>query len=59
MEQARIIAVRSWTRRDLDQLGPALSLAWPVQHTPAFADLLRAISASDAQLARERNKGRG
>jgi hypothetical protein len=58
MEQARIIAVGLLTRRDLDTLGPTFSRAWPVEQTPDFAGLLRAIDEADAELTRQENEGR-
>jgi hypothetical protein len=59
MDQDRIIAVGLLTRRDMDLLGPAFSRSWPVEHTPAFADLLREIDRADEELACEENEGRG
>jgi hypothetical protein len=57
MEQARIIAVGLLTRQDLDLLGASFSRAWPVEQTPDFAELLRAIDTADSDLSREVNSG--
>jgi hypothetical protein len=46
----RIVAVGLLTRRDLDLLGPTFDRVWPVQDTPSFSELLRAIDEADRQL---------
>jgi hypothetical protein len=56
MDQERIIAVGLLTSSDLDALGPAFSRAWPVEETPGFAELLRAIDDADEQLKHEENR---
>jgi hypothetical protein len=47
----RIVAVGLLTRRDLDLLGPAFDRAWPVEETPEFTELLRAIDEADRKLS--------
>ena len=50
----RIVAVGLLTRQDLDVLGPAFERAWPVEETPNFSELLRAIDEADCELSRAR-----
>lgn len=50
----RIIAVGLLTQGDLDVLGPSFTRAWPVDETPCFSALLRAIDDADRELRRER-----
>jgi hypothetical protein len=52
----RIVAVGLLTRTDLQTLGPSFTRAWPVDETPCFGDLLRAIDEADREIwqARER-----
>lgn len=56
MADERIIAVGLLTRRDLDLLGPAFARAWPVDQSPCFTQLLRAIDEADRELITERDK---
>ena len=49
----RIVAVALLTQRELDVLGPSFARAWPVDETPCFHGLLRAIDEADLQLNRE------
>jgi hypothetical protein len=48
----RIVAVGLLTRHDLNALGPAFDRAWPVEETPNFSELLRAIDEADRSLSR-------
>jgi hypothetical protein len=48
--QDRIVAVALLTQRDLNLLGPAFDRAWPVEETPSFSELLRAIDEADREL---------
>jgi hypothetical protein len=48
----RIVAVGLLTRRDLDLLGPTFDRLWPVEETPEFSELLRAIDDADRKLGR-------
>jgi hypothetical protein len=50
MTPERIVAVGLLTRRDLNLLGPTFSRAWPVEDTPSFNQLLRAIDEADREL---------
>ena len=47
----RIVAVGLLTRRELDLLGPTFDRAWPVEETPEFSELLRAIDEADRRLS--------
>jgi hypothetical protein len=51
----RIVAVGLLTQADLIRLGPTFSRVWPVDQTPCFSDLLRAIDNADRALWRERH----
>ena len=48
--QDRIVAVGLLTQRDLNMLGPAFDRVWPVEETPSFSELLRAIDDADREL---------
>jgi hypothetical protein len=50
MGDDRIIAVGLLTRADLNILGPTFTRAWPVDETPCFSQLLRAIDDADREL---------
>lgn len=45
----RIVAAGLLTWREFD-LGPTLDRAWPVEETPQFTQLLKAIDEADRQL---------
>ena len=47
----RIVAVGLLTQHDLNMLGPAFDRAWPVEETPNFSELLRAIDDADRKLS--------
>ena len=51
----RIVAVGLLTQRDLDVLGSGFDRAFPVDQTPCFAELLRAIDEADRELWRDRD----
>jgi hypothetical protein len=51
----RIVAVGLLTRDDLNKLGAAFTRAWPVDETPCFSDLLRAIDDADREIRRSRS----
>ncbi len=55
MARERIIAVGLLTQRDLDVLGEGFGRAYPVDQTPCFGELLRAIDEADRQLWRQRD----
>ena len=50
MPRERIVAIGLLTEGDLDRLGGVLTRLWPVEETPSFAELLRAIDEADAAL---------
>jgi hypothetical protein len=50
----RIVAVGLLTRRDIGLLGPTFDRLWPVEETPSFSELLRAIDDADRNLADRR-----
>ena len=54
MTQERIVAVGLLTRHDLGLLGPTFDRVWPVEETPSFSELLRAIDEADRELAQHR-----
>lgn len=49
MDYDRIVAVGLNTRNDARLLGPSLDSVWPVDETPCFSGLLRAIDQADRQ----------
>ncbi len=51
--QERIIAVGHLTRPDLERLGPTFTRVWPVDETPCFSELLRAIDDADREIRRK------
>jgi KaiC/GvpD/RAD55 family RecA-like ATPase len=48
----RIVAIGLLTQSDLTLLGPAFDRVWPVEETPSFSELLRAIDEADRELGR-------
>lgn len=55
MGKDRIVAVALVTQPELELLGPSFARAYPVEQTPCFAELLRAIDDADRQVWRERD----
>ena len=53
MSDERIIAVGLLTRREVDLLGPTFDRLWPVDETPCFSGLIKAIDQADRQLRNE------
>lgn len=53
MSSNRIVAVGLLTQRDLDVLGAGFTRAFPVDKTPCFGELIRAIDEADRELRRE------
>ena len=45
-----IVAVGLLTRDDLNKLGTMFTRSWPVDETPCFGDLLRAIDDADREI---------
>lgn len=52
----RIVAVGLLTKREVELLGQGFTRLWPVDETPCFSELLRAIDEADRQLARDREE---
>ena len=50
----RIVAVGLLTDQDVAKLGPDFRRIYPVDETPCFGELLRAIDVADRTLRRER-----
>lgn len=46
-QRSRIVAVGLLTQADVDMLGPGFDRLYPVDETPCFGDLLRAIDEAD------------
>ena len=55
MSQQRIVAVCLVTQPELERLGSSFDRAYPVEETPCFGELLRAIDEADRQLWRQRD----
>lgn len=51
----RIVALALLTSPELELLGPTFTRAYPVDQTPCFGDLLRAIDDADREMWRERD----
>ncbi|HWJ38640.1 MAG TPA: hypothetical protein VNR86_07770 [Sphingomicrobium sp.] len=49
MDYDRIVAVGLLTTNDVRLLGPSFDRLWPVDATPCFSGLLRAIDEADRQ----------
>ena len=58
MASDRIVAVGLLTQREVEMLGHGFTRLWPVDETPCFAELIRAIDEADRKLARDREKAR-
>ena len=50
MSDERIVAVGLLTQREVELLGHGFSRLWPVDDTPCFGDLLKAIDEADRNL---------
>lgn len=50
MAGERIIAVGLLTQREVDLLGQGFSRLWPVDETPCFTELLKAIDEAEREL---------
>ncbi len=46
----RIVAVGLLTQREVELLGHGFSRLWPVDRTPCFIDLIKAIDEADEEL---------
>jgi hypothetical protein len=50
MAEDRIVAVGLLTEREIQLLGHGFTRLWPVDETPCFTDLIRAIDEADREL---------
>jgi hypothetical protein len=50
MADERIVAIGLLTPGDLERLGATFTRLWPVNPSPDFSELLRAIDAADKRL---------
>jgi hypothetical protein len=50
MADKQIVAVALLTREDVQRLGPTFERLWPVEDTPCFSELLRAIDEADREI---------
>jgi hypothetical protein len=55
VDSGQIVAVGLLTRREVDLLGPGFTRLWPVEETPCFSGLLRAIDEADREIRRARD----
>lgn len=53
LAQDRIVAIGLLTQREVQLLGRGFTRIWPVDETPCFEDLLKAIDEADRQLETE------
>ena len=52
----RIVAIGLLTEREVQLLGHGFTRLWPVDETPCFTDLLRAIDDADREIRRSRKE---
>ena len=52
MAEERIVAVGLLTQREVELLGHGFSRLWPVDETPCFTELIKAIDEADRELER-------
>ena len=50
MPDRRIVAVGLLTQREVELLGHGFSRLWPVDETPCFTELIKAIDDADREL---------
>jgi hypothetical protein len=53
LAEERIVAVGLLTQRDVELLGHGFSRLWPVDNTPCFTELIKAIDDADRQLEQD------
>jgi hypothetical protein len=56
MKSERIVAVGLLTQTHVDMLGTSLKKVYPIDETPCFPDLLRAIDEADREHWREEDR---
>jgi hypothetical protein len=52
LAEERIVAVGLLTQREVELLGHGFSRLWPVDETPCFQELLKAIDEADREFER-------
>lgn len=55
MDYEQLVAVGLLTRSGESLLGPSFDTLWPVDETPRFGGLLRAIDEADRRLRHQRH----
>ena len=50
MAEERIVAIGLLTQREVELLGHGFSRLWPVDETPCFTELIKAIDEADREL---------
>ncbi len=50
MPEKRIVAIGLLTQREVELLGHGFSRLWPVDETPCFTELIKAIDEADREL---------
>jgi hypothetical protein len=53
LTEERIVAVGLLTQREVELLGHGFSRLWPIDETPCFTELIKAIDDADRQLEQE------
>ena len=53
MAEKRIVAVGLLTQREVELLGHGFSRLWPVDSTPCFTELIKAIDEADRKFEEE------
>lgn len=53
---SKIVAVALLTQKEVETLGKTFTRLWPVDETPCFDGLLRAIDEADRKLRRMRDE---
>ena len=54
MAEDRIVAVGLLTQREVELLGHGLSRLWPVDDSPCFSELLKAIDEAERRLKEDK-----
>jgi hypothetical protein len=50
LPEKRIVAIGLLTQREVELLGHGFSRLWPVDETPCFTELIKAIDEADREL---------
>lgn len=59
MAEERIVAVGLLTQREVELLGHGLSRLWPVDDSPCFTELIKAIDEAERRLKEDKAEGLG